>query len=87
MFVEAGESSSSERSGSKKVKKFLAKVVRSNREDSSDDDLPAESASGIGDAEDTLDGHLFSVGVAFAQVWTLPCHTATHISSQVQTAI
>lgn len=69
MFIEAAETSS-ERSGSKKVKKFLSKVVSGGRkhDDSSDDEAPPESASGVGDAEGELDGHLFSVGVAFAQV-------------------
>ena len=73
MFIEAAETSN-ERSGSKKVKKFLSKVVSGGRkqDDSSDDEAPPESASGVGDAEGELDGHLFSVGVAFAQVQPLP---------------
>lgn len=67
MFIEAAETGN-ERSGSKKVKKFLSKVVSRKHDSSSDEDIPPESASGLGDSEEVLDGHLFSVGVAFAQV-------------------
>ena len=67
VFIEGAETNN-ERSGSKKMKKFLSKVVSRKHDDSSDDEAPPESASGVGDAEEALDGHLFSVGVAFAQV-------------------
>ena len=67
VFIE-GTETSNERSGSRKMKKFLSKVVSRKHDDSSEDEAPAESASGVGDAEEALDGHLFSVGVAFAQV-------------------
>ena len=82
MFIEAAETSN-ERSGSKKVKKFLSKVVSGGRkqDDSSDDEAPPESASGVGDAEGELDGHLFSVGVAFAQVQPPP-HAPHQVFSQ-----
>lgn len=66
VFIEGAETNNE--SGSRKMKKFLSKVVSRKQDDSSEDEAPVESASGVGDAEEALDGHLFSVGVAFAQV-------------------
>ncbi len=57
----------------KKLKKGLSKVF--GRKDS-DSDGEAESvdASDVSEVEEALDGHLFSVGVAFAQASRLqPC--------------
>lgn len=60
-----------------KLKKGLSKVFkRKDKDKDSDSDGEMESVaddvSGVGEAEEALDGHLFSVGVAFAQVtWLL----------------
>ena len=52
-----------------KLKKGLSKVFGRKDSDSGDEAESVDGgASGVGEAEEVLDGHLFSVGVAFAQV-------------------
>ena len=64
VFVETSEAAAPTR----KLRKGLSKVF--GRKDSNDEGEAesVEAASGIAEAEEALDGHLFSVGVAFAQV-------------------
>lgn len=58
----------------KKLKKGLSKVFGRKDSDSDGETDLVDAASGVGETEEALDGHLFSVGVAFAQASRLqPC--------------
>lgn len=75
MFVETPETAAPTR----KLRKGLSKVFGRKDIDSEGEAEGMDAASGVGEAEEALEGHLFSVGVAFAQVsppCTLPTHTA-----------
>ena len=94
VFVETPEAAAP----TKKLKKGLSKVFGRKDSDSDDEAGSVDATSGVGEAEEALDGHLFSVGVAFAQVCplllcisplppsfiTTPIHSSgSHISSYV----
>lgn len=64
MFVESPEAAAP----TKKLRKGLSKVFGRKDSDSDAETECIDGASGVGDTEEALDGHLFSVGVAFAQV-------------------
>ena len=64
VFVETPEAAAP----TKKLKKGLSKVFGRKDSDSDDEAGSVDATSGVGEAEEALDGHLFSVGVAFAQV-------------------
>lgn len=79
VFVETPEAAAPTR----KLRKGLSKVFGRKDSDSEGEAEGADAASGVGEAEEALEGHLFSVGVAFAQVsastrhpGTLPAQTA-----------
>lgn len=67
----------------KKLKKGLSKVFGRKDSDSDDEAGSVDATSGVGETEKALDGHLFSVGVAFAQV----CPLLLCISSQPPSCI
>ena len=67
VFVESPETAAP----TKKIKKGLGKVFGRKDSDSDNDVESLDATSGVGDTEEALDGHLFSVGVAFAQVCNL----------------
>ena len=70
MFVETPEAAAP----TKKLKKGLSKVFGRKDSDSDGEAESVDAASGVGETEEALDGHLFSVGVAFAQASRLqPC--------------
>lgn len=52
----------------RKLRKGLSKVFGRKDSDSEGETEGIDTASGVGEAEEALEGHLFSVGVAFAQV-------------------
>lgn len=64
VFVESPEAAAP----TKKLRKGLSKVFGRKDSDSDAETECIDGASGVGDTEEALDGHLFSVGVAFAQV-------------------
>ena len=64
VFVESPEATAP----SKKLRKGLSKVFGRKESDSDNETESVDATSGVGEAEEALDGHLFSVGVAFAQV-------------------
>lgn len=66
VFVESPEAAAP----TKKLRKGLSKVFGRKDSDSDAETECVDAASGVGDTEEALDGHLFSVGVAFAQVIT-----------------
>lgn len=77
VFVESPEAAAP----TKKLRKGLSKVFGRKGDGDSDGETECmDAVSGVGETEEALDGHLFSVGVAFAQVGTasilpakLPC--------------
>jgi hypothetical protein len=70
VFVETPEAAAP----TKKLKKGLSKVFGRKDSDSDGEAESVDAASGVGETEEALDGHLFSVGVAFAQASRLqPC--------------
>ncbi len=71
VFVETPETAAP----TKKLKKGLSKVFgRKDRDSDSEGEAESvDAASGVGETEEALDGHLFSVGVAFAQVSNKHC--------------
>ena len=75
VFVESQERESA--APTKKLRKGLSKVFGRKDSDSDGEAESVEAASGVGDAEEALDGHLFSVGVAFAQVRVITGVTQT----------
>ena len=64
VFVETPEAAAPTR----KLRKGLSKVFGRKDSDSEGEAESVDAASGVGETEEALDGHLFSVGVAFAQV-------------------
>lgn len=68
VFVESPEAAAP----TKKLRKGLSKVFGRKDSDSEGEAECMDTASGVGEAEEALEGHLFSVGVAFAQV-SSPC--------------
>ena len=68
VFVESPEAAAP----TKKLRKGLSKVFGRKDSDSEGEAECMDAASGVGEAEEALEGHLFSVGVAFAQV-SSPC--------------
>lgn len=74
MFVETPEAAAPTR----KLRKGLSKVFGRKDSDSEGEAESVDAASGVGETEEALDGHLFSVGVAFAQV-SLACIHAVRL--------
>ncbi|DBB09723.1 TPA: hypothetical protein ACH3X3_001361 [Trebouxia sp. C0006] len=70
VFVETPEAAAP----TKKLKKGLSKVFGRKDSDSDGEAESVDAASGVGETEEALDGHLFSVGVAFAQILQLSQH-------------
>ncbi|DBA72665.1 TPA: hypothetical protein ACH3X2_010406 [Trebouxia sp. C0005] len=70
VFVETPEAAAP----TKKLKKGLSKVFGRKDSDSDGETDLVDAASGVGETEEALDGHLFSVGVAFAQILQLSQH-------------
>ncbi|DBA82715.1 TPA: hypothetical protein ACH3X1_006948 [Trebouxia sp. C0004] len=70
VFVETPEAAAP----TKKLKKGLSKVFGRKDSDSDGEADSVDAASGVGETEEALDGHLFSVGVAFAQILQLSQH-------------
>ncbi|KAL3159567.1 hypothetical protein ABBQ38_009981 [Trebouxia sp. C0009 RCD-2024] len=70
VFVESPEAAAP----TKKLRKGLSKVFGRKDSDSDAETECIDGASGVGDTEEALDGHLFSVGVAFAQILQLSQH-------------
>ena len=73
MFVESPEAAAP----TKKLRKGLSKVFGRKDSDSEGETECMDATSGVGEAEEALEGHLFSVGVAFAQV-SSPCTRLAH---------
>ena len=67
----------------KKFKKGLGKVFGRKESDSDNDAESFDATSGVGEAEEALEGHLFSVGVAFAQVRCSMCMQPVDVNLHV----
>lgn len=78
VFVESPEAAAP----TKKLRKGLSKVFGRKDSDSDGEADCMDAASGVGEAEEALEGHLFSVGVAFAQV-SSPCTAAWPVVQQL----
>lgn len=81
VFVESPEAAAP----TKKLRKGLSKVFGRKDSDSEGEAECMDTASGVGEAEEALEGHLFSVGVAFAQV-SSPCNFPSQLPGYCATA-